>query len=69
MFILPGEIISSSFMLSAFMHFIPVYMLVFGLFYFYVWKNSLIFKVSNCGLEDGGFSFSNFFLKGKIFLL
>lgn len=32
---------SSGFMLSSFMHIIPVYLSVFSVFYFYVWRNSL----------------------------
>lgn len=46
-----SSFMSSRFILSSFMHMFPVYLSVFSVFYFYIWKDSLS-KVSSCGLED-----------------
>lgn len=46
-----SQSISSSFMLTCFMHIIPIYIGMLSIFYFCVWRNSLI-KVFNCGLKD-----------------
>jgi hypothetical protein len=36
-----GGSINSRFMLSSFIHAAPVYLCVFSVFYFYIWRNSL----------------------------
>ena len=47
-----GGVMVSSFMLRSFMCVVPVYLIFLSVFYFCLWKNSLI-KSSSCGLEDG----------------
>lgn len=43
-FLLPGECITSSFLLSCVLHSLPVYISILAIFCLYVWKNSLMLK-------------------------